>query len=90
MTRFIRLSITLTLLMAPLTAAALMLATVCIGAAQDTGSGALTNPAALQDTAPETYRVTFDTSAGTFVIQVHRAWAPHGADRFYKSFQNPP
>ncbi len=25
----------------------------------------------------------FDTSKGPFVIQVHRAWAPHGADRFY-------
>lgn len=83
MTRLIRLSITLTLLLAPLTAATLMLAAVSIGAEQDTGSGALTNPATLQDTAPETYHVTFDTSVGTFVVQVHRDWAPHGADRFY-------
>ena len=26
--------------------------------------------------------VRFETSAGKFVIEVHRDWAPHGADRF--------
>lgn len=25
----------------------------------------------------------FDTSVGVFVVRVTRAWAPHGADRFY-------
>ena len=34
--------------------------------------------------APETFRVSFDTSKGTFVIEVHRAWAPIGADHFYQ------
>ena len=34
--------------------------------------------------APDTYRVTFDTSKGTFTVQVTRAWAPRGADRFYE------
>jgi peptidyl-prolyl cis-trans isomerase A (cyclophilin A) len=29
------------------------------------------------------FNAKFDTSAGTFVIQVHRDWAPIGADRFY-------
>ena len=29
------------------------------------------------------YRVSFKTTKGTFVITVHRAWAPRGADRFY-------
>ena len=43
----------------------------------------LSNPAALNEKAPATYKVRFDTSKGAFVIQVHRAWAPHGADRFY-------
>ncbi len=43
----------------------------------------LSNPAALVEQAPATYKVRFDTSKGPFVIQVHRAWAPHGADRFY-------
>lgn len=27
-------------------------------------------------------RVRFETSAGNFLIEVHRDWAPHGADRF--------
>jgi peptidyl-prolyl cis-trans isomerase A (cyclophilin A) len=35
------------------------------------------------ETAPETYRVTLDTSRGPVVIEVTRADAPVGADRFY-------
>jgi peptidyl-prolyl cis-trans isomerase A (cyclophilin A) len=46
-------------------------------------SAALRNPAALKETAPATYNVTFATSVGTFVVQVTRSWAPKGADRFY-------
>lgn len=33
---------------------------------------------------PETYRVLFQTSKGDFTIEVTRAWAPRGADRFYE------
>jgi peptidyl-prolyl cis-trans isomerase A (cyclophilin A) len=33
--------------------------------------------------APETFRVNFDTSKGPVVIEVTRADAPNGADRFY-------
>jgi peptidyl-prolyl cis-trans isomerase A (cyclophilin A) len=33
--------------------------------------------------APASYKVKFDTSKGVFVLQVTRAWAPKGADRFY-------
>ena len=32
---------------------------------------------------PEVYRVNLDTSKGAIVIEVHRAWAPHGADQVY-------
>jgi len=32
---------------------------------------------------PETFRARFETSAGDFVVEVHRAWAPIGADRFF-------
>jgi cyclophilin family peptidyl-prolyl cis-trans isomerase len=32
---------------------------------------------------PDTSRIRFDTSKGPFVIEVVRAWAPLGADRFY-------
>ncbi len=35
-------------------------------------------------TAPDIFRVKFETTAGTFVIETHRDWAPHGADRFYE------
>lgn len=33
--------------------------------------------------APATFRARFETSQGPFVIEVHREWAPVGADRFY-------
>lgn len=34
--------------------------------------------------APDTFRVSFETSKGPFVVQVERALAPRGADRFYE------
>ena len=48
----------------------------------------LANPAALNEQAPASYKVRFDTTKGPFVIQVTRAWAPHGADRFYNLVKN--
>ena len=33
--------------------------------------------------APDSFRARFSTTKGDFVIEVHRAWAPRGADRFY-------
>jgi peptidyl-prolyl cis-trans isomerase A (cyclophilin A) len=48
----------------------------------------LRNPAALTETAPATYRANFDTTKGTFIIQVNRDWAPIGADRFYNLVKN--
>ena len=46
------------------------------------------NPALLDaslatEQAPDLYRVKMETTAGNFVIEVHREWAPRGADRFY-------
>ena len=32
---------------------------------------------------PEVFRVRFETTRGPFVVEVHREWAPIGADRFY-------
>ena len=43
-------------------------------------TSALAQPA---EPAPASYKVKFDTSKGAFVVQVTRAWAPQGADRFY-------
>lgn len=58
------------------------------GTATTTGLSAaakakLKNPAALKDVAPAEFSAAFDTSAGPFVVLVHRSWAPKGADRFY-------
>jgi len=48
----------------------------------------LGNPAALKEQAPAVYKVEFDTSKGPFVVEVHRDWAPNGADRFYNLVKN--
>jgi len=44
---------------------------------------ALLRAALLKDKAPDTFQVKFTTTRGDFVVTVHRAWAPIGADRFY-------
>jgi peptidyl-prolyl cis-trans isomerase A (cyclophilin A) len=45
-------------------------------------------PRRLTETAPAEYRVHLETSEGEVVIQVHRAWSPNGADRFYNLVTN--
>jgi peptidyl-prolyl cis-trans isomerase A (cyclophilin A) len=40
-------------------------------------------PAITNEEAPATFRVDLDTSKGPATIEVTRAWAPRGADRFY-------
>jgi len=52
------------------------------------GKGKLMNPASLNEKAPTVFRAKFDTSKGVFVIEVTRAWAPNGADRFYNLVKN--
>jgi peptidyl-prolyl cis-trans isomerase A (cyclophilin A) len=44
----------------------------------------LLNPASLKAKAPAVFKARFSTTAGDFVVEVHRDWAPNGADRFYK------
>src|SRR5262245_32710031 len=48
----------------------------------------LTRPDQFKERAPEAFRATFETSKGAFVIEVHRQWAPQGADRFYNLAKN--
>ena len=48
----------------------------------------LSNPAALTEKAPATYKAKFDTSKGVFVVEVRRDWAPNAADRFYNLVKN--
>ena len=49
----------------------------------DSSKPKLKNPSSLTERAPGIYRARFDTSKGPFVVEVHRAWAPNGADRFF-------
>ena len=58
------------------------------GGGVDLSKAKLKNPAALNEKAPETFKATFDTTKGPIVIEVHRAWAPAGADRFYNLVKN--
>src|ERR1039458_7126400 len=48
----------------------------------------LLHPDLLKAKAPELFRVKFTTTKGDIVIEVHRDWAPIGADRFYNLVKN--
>jgi peptidyl-prolyl cis-trans isomerase A (cyclophilin A) len=64
----------------------LALVTICAAAVTGVAAAAppqLLHPASLHAKAPAVYRVAFKTTRGTFVVTVHRVWAPLGADRFY-------
>lgn len=39
--------------------------------------------AEVETQAPEVSRVRLETTKGTLVLELQRAWAPHGVDRFY-------
>jgi peptidyl-prolyl cis-trans isomerase A (cyclophilin A) len=43
----------------------------------------LLKPALLKEKAPDTFQVKFETTRGDFTMDVTRAWAPLGVDRFY-------
>jgi peptidyl-prolyl cis-trans isomerase A (cyclophilin A) len=62
-------------------ALALLLAAVAPAAARADES--IPDPTKATATAPATYKVKMATTKGDFVIEVHRDWAPQGADRFY-------
>lgn len=44
---------------------------------------ALLDPSKASEKAPATFKARFTTTKGDFVVEVHRDWAPNGADRFY-------
>jgi len=48
----------------------------------------LLHPATLKAKAPDEFKVKFATTHGDFVVAVHRAWSPLGADRFYNLVKN--
>ncbi len=51
--------------------------------AEGEGDASALDPAKATETAPDTFKAKFETTAGDFTVQVHRDWAPNGADRFY-------
>jgi peptidyl-prolyl cis-trans isomerase A (cyclophilin A) len=48
-----------------------------------TATHSLLRPSSLHDQAPRDFKAKFTTTQGDFVVEVHRDWAPLGADRFY-------
>lgn len=70
------------------TALVVTLLLTCVLAPAFAGTEALMDPAALKETAPELFQVRFETTAGPFVVEVHREWAPIGADRFFNLVKN--
>lgn len=50
-------------------------------------SPGLRDPSQATATAPDQYKVKLTTTKGDVVVQVHRDWAPNGADRFYNMVQ---
>ena len=51
--------------------------------AQERGKDALMDPSEANETAPDSFQAQLETTKGTVVIDVTRAWSPLGADRFY-------
>ncbi|MCX7809081.1 MAG: peptidylprolyl isomerase [Deltaproteobacteria bacterium] len=49
----------------------------------DSPASVLLDPARASLRAPEHFTVVLETTKGEIRMEVHRAWAPHGADRFY-------
>ena len=64
-----------------LTLLAALAAIVCLAAACADKSP---KSATVAGPAPDSFRVAFETTRGTFVVEAVRAWAPIGADRFYQ------
>lgn len=78
--------------MTPHLAPCRFLALVALAACRPAGTaplaperGVLLDPGAAfwRSPTPQAFQVRFETSKGPFVVQVHRDWAPLGADRFY-------
>ncbi len=63
--------------------AALLTLTTSAGLAHADKNPALLDASLAKATAPAVYKVKMSTTKGDFVVEVHRDWAPLGADRFY-------
>lgn len=54
-----------------------------VGACLPWGGGNAGFPPVADLAAPDSFDVGMTTTKGPIVVRVHRAWSPHGADRFY-------
>ncbi|HSS00076.1 MAG TPA: peptidylprolyl isomerase [Kofleriaceae bacterium] len=71
--------------MSPLRIPAVLVTALVIALAGCSAPTTPTTPNAGADgRAPESFRVRLDTTKGPIVLEVQRAWAPHGVDRFYR------
>lgn len=61
-------------------ALAISLLAGCSSSSNEKKEEAVSTPAA----PPAVYKVDFDTSRGSFVVEVHSDWAPYGSARFYE------
>ena len=63
---------------------------VLLGAVLIAGCSRQPEPAkkAKLEHAPDVFKVKFETSKGDFVVQVTKAWAPFGVDRFFELVQS--
>ena len=69
-------------------ASALMVPVMVLAQGVDLSKAKLRTPSALTEKAPDVFTAKFDTSKGPVMIEVHREWAPAGADRFYNLVKN--
>jgi len=60
-----------------------MAALVCLLSPMALADMSAPTPAMAKDKAPAVYKAKFVTTKGDFTVEVHRDWAPEGADRFY-------
>jgi homoserine O-acetyltransferase len=68
----------------------MLVATLALGAAQGASpSSPLLNPDinAMNAPAPASFKVKLETTKGDVVIEIQRAWSPHGVDRFFNLVQ---
>ena len=68
-------------------AASLVLSVACGSDAKSSSDVGLP-PKTAATQAPDVFRVKFETSRGSFVLEAHRAWAPRGVDRLYQLVQS--
>jgi len=64
-------------------AAAEALARIDVEGSRGPVNPALMDPKLANEEAPALFRARFETTCGAFVVEVERAWAPRGADRFH-------